>query len=87
MPKKVKHYILIKYEDLINNFDATMNRIKKEGKLEVSPDISFPKNIYTYKAVPDASNFIKKNEYPIPRHKILTHPNLNTKFEKHLKYI
>ena len=47
MPKKVKHYILIKYEDLINNFDATMNRIKKEGKLEVSPDISFPKNIYT----------------------------------------
>ena len=29
LPKKVKHCIIIKYEDLLNDFENTMERIKK----------------------------------------------------------
>ena len=31
MPKKVKNYVLITYEDLIKQFDKTMNLIKNKG--------------------------------------------------------
>jgi len=87
MPKKVKHFILIRYEDLMDDFVATMNYIKTHGKLEVKNNDSFPTNIYTYKAVPTNAKFKKKLEKPIPDHRILRNPKLRTKYEKHFKYI
>lgn len=47
LPLLVKNYILIKYEDLIYNFDKTMNRIKCMGlKVKIQ---KFPINIWHYK--------------------------------------
>ena len=48
LPNKVKNYIFIKYEDLINNFETTMNLIKNKG-LSIKDNIEFPLNTNLYK--------------------------------------
>jgi len=48
LPNKVKNYIFIRYEDLLNNFINTMNCIKMKG-LIVKSNISFPLNSNNYK--------------------------------------
>jgi len=48
MPKLVKHYILIKYEDLINNFKDTIVNIAQKG-LPINNLINYPQNIFYYK--------------------------------------
>ena len=89
MPKKVKHFILIKYEDLMKNFNATMNRIKAAGDLEIKPGVAFPHNIYTYKAIKTANNFDPKKKKPhaLPKHKIVNNKKLFVKYEKQLGYL
>jgi len=92
MPKKVKHYIFIKYEDLIHNFEQTMNRIKDAGNFEIKANIKYPLNVDTYKAIPGAGKFSetkkeKKGPLPLPRHKILGHKNFFKKYERQLGYI
>jgi len=48
MPLLVKNYIFIRYEDLINDFDNTMNKIKEMG-LNIKNNIEFPLNTQQYK--------------------------------------
>ena len=48
MPKRVKHYIFIRYEDLRDDFVSTMERIKAKG-LNYKPGIETPINSSTYK--------------------------------------
>jgi hypothetical protein len=48
MPQLVKNYILIKYEDLLNNFNITINKIRSKG-LIIKPDVHYPINIVYYK--------------------------------------
>ena len=48
LPYKVKNYIFIRYEDLYNDFNNTMNRIKDKG-LKIKDDINFPINTDQYK--------------------------------------
>ena len=89
MHKKVKHFILIKYEDLMNNFDATMNRIKAAGDLEVKDGVPYPLNIYTYKAIKSADKFDAKKpkNHAIPKHKVLSNKKLFPKYERQLGYL
>jgi len=47
MPTKVKNYIFIKYEDLLNDFENTLNKIKDKG-LKLKENIQYPVNIYYY---------------------------------------
>lgn len=81
LPNKVKNCIFIRYEDLINDFDKTLLKIKDKG-LEVKKKINFPLNINTYK---DSKNikFIKK-ENTISSEFILSNPNLIQLYEKKL---
>ena len=44
MPNKVKNYILIRHEDLLDDFENTMNKIKNMG-LKIKDDTQFPSNI------------------------------------------
>ena len=60
MPVKVKNYILIRHEDLINDFENTMNKIKQKG-LTVKNNIHFPVNTIQYK---------KSNDIYLPNSKI-----------------
>lgn len=48
MPKLVKNYLLITYDDLASNFGNTMKKIKNY-KLPVKSNIKFPINISYYK--------------------------------------
>jgi len=77
VPKKVKHYIFIKYEDLLFNFENTMNKIREKG-LYIRSVTKFPENI-------------KKETRPyrraIPDTLILKNPRLNVYYEKILGYM
>ena len=47
LPKKVKNYIFIKHEDLLNNFNETLYKIKDKG-LKIKENINFPLNTNKY---------------------------------------
>ena len=57
LPKQVKHYIFIKHEDLVNDFENTMNKLRDTG-LRVKPNIQFPFKLIYYKDL--KMNYIKK---------------------------
>ena len=48
MPSLVKNYLLITYDDLLNTFNNTINKIKDKG-LIVKSGINYPVNIEYYK--------------------------------------
>ena len=71
LPKKVKNYIFIRYEDLINDFENTLHKIKNK-RLRYRKNINFPLNIQKYNK--------KKNN--IPNELILNNKNLIPYYEK-----
>ena len=86
MPYKVKNYIFIKYEDLIDNFENTFNKIKDKG-LTIKDNIDYPLNSIKYKK-DDNIQFIEKTDkdYKIKREIILQNNNFNIEYEKILGY-
>ena len=83
LPKKVKHSIFIKYEDLLNDFENIMIQIKNKG-LIIKPEITFPLNSYRYK---DTSNKYEKKINTIPNTMIINNSNLIREYEEKLGYI
>jgi len=81
MPKLVKNYCLITYDDLVHHFDFIMGVIKSFD-LEVRNNINFPLNVDYYKCNKnhkyDAIKDKKPNE--IPKEMIL--PKANMHYEK-----
>jgi len=85
LPNLVKNYILIKYEDLINNYEKTMEKIKSFN-LKLNENIVFPENHYLYKSTQNKfNNNIKKNN--LDKNLILNNTNFYTYYEKKLNYI
>ena len=84
LPQLVKNYILIRYEDLLNDFDNVMNKIKKFD-LPIIETINFPVNSKIdfkyggYKQKKRFDNVISKDQ-------IYDHSDFNDKFEKMLNY-
>jgi len=62
MPTLVKNYVLITYDELLNDFNNCMNKIKKY--LQVKSNIEFPLNVYYYKANKNVLFTKKQNEIP-----------------------
>lgn len=60
MPKLVKNYILITYDSLINNFENTMEKIRRMG-LPIKCNIIFPVNSYIHGKNHD-KNFNRDNK-------------------------
>ena len=81
LPNKVKNYIFIKYEDLINNFKNTLIKIKNKG-LKVKDSIKFPLNTNKYKKFNDRIYLKKKNI--ISNDLIISNKNLILFYEKKL---
>ena len=87
LPKKVKNYIFIRYEDLIDNFEDTMFNIQKMG-LKKNNNNLYYENVMHYKKENNIifdkkstkENFISKDE-------ILNNPNLIPYYENKLGYI
>jgi hypothetical protein len=80
LPNKVKNYIFIRYEDLINDFDKILLKLKDKG-LVVKQNISFPLNTNLYKK--ENKIFYKKNN-DISTEFILSNPNLIPFYEKQI---
>ncbi len=81
LPNKVKNCLFIRYEDLINDFDKTLLKIKDKG-IKVKENINFPLNTSIYKNQ-KKTIFIKK-ENSIPNDLILCNSNLIPLYEKKL---
>ena len=81
LPNKVKNCIFIRYEDLINDFDNTLLKIKNKG-LKVKTNIKFPLNTDNYKNT--KNNKFRKKPNSISREFILSNSNLIPLYEKKL---
>ena len=68
MPKLVKNYCLITYDNLVDNFEDTMNKLKDCG-LKIKDNINFPLNIHYFKK--DKNVIFTKKENAIPKEKII----------------
>lgn len=80
LPKKVKNYILIKHEDLLDNFNETLYKIKNKG-LKIKENINFPINTDRYKK--KNYKYVKKvNKFK--KDIILSNPNYIPFYDKKL---
>ena len=85
MPNKVKNYILINYEDLLYNYDKTLQLIKdKFDLIQKTPEFI---KIKKYKKS-ETYNFVKQREITFGFKLIqLIWKNLNLEQEKKLGYL
>jgi len=86
MPNKVKNYILIRYEDLMNDFENTMTNIKDKG-LKLKENINFPVNQIYYKDSNSLLYVSRENYGMIPNSLILENKNLIPTYEIKLGYL
>ena len=68
MPKLVKNYCLITYDDLVDSFLDIMNMLKNSG-LKIKDSIDFPLNVKYFKKEKDI--LFKKKENIIQKEKII----------------
>jgi hypothetical protein len=71
MPTLVKNYVLITHDDLLNNFNVTMNYLTKY----LTPKTKIPQNIYYFKKEKNTT-YIKKERNNIDKSIILKKANL-----------
>jgi hypothetical protein len=86
LPQKVKNYILIKYEDLLINYNNTINLIKDKG-LTIRNNIKYPLNTLAYKKIPTQIYDPRNKIDYIKKEIILKNPNFNDEYEKKLGYL
>ena len=84
MPKLVKNYILIRYEDLLLNFKQTMSQLLEFNLIKKNNNM-FPINILNHTKDP-GRRFIYKYELNFLKSEIDSHPNFDKYYEKQLKY-
>ncbi len=81
LPKKVKNYVFIRYEDLLNDFENTLIKIKNSG-LKIKDNNKFPVNSKDYKNNRNIV-YVKKDNV-IPFEIIKSNPNFIPFYEEKL---
>jgi len=84
MPKLVKNYILIRYEDLLFNLKPTMTQLLKFNIIKKNNN-KFPINILHH-TKDSKRRFIYKYELNFLKYEIDSHPDFDKYYEKQLKY-
>lgn len=84
MPKLVKNYILIRYEDLLFNLKPTMIKLLKFNIIKKNIK-KFPINILHH-TKDSKRRFIYKYELNFLKYDIDSHPDFDKYYEKQLKY-
>lgn len=84
MPNKVKNYILIKYEDLRDNFAATLELIRQKGNLQIKSNIEYPVKV-TYIHNKN-KKFTGNSRQVLGKDMVLSHKCFDTYYEKKLGY-
>lgn len=79
MPKRVNNYILIRYEDLRDDYKNTLDRIKLKFDLEMLHDNYVP--ITNYKGYANQKVYKKKEIYHFKDIDIINRANLHSEFD------
>ena len=82
LPNLVKNYIFIRYEDLRDDFNNTIDKFKQW--LTIKRNIDYPQNIYTYKD--QGITYKLDTNLPISEESVYNHPDFNKEIEKKLNY-
>jgi len=85
MPNRVKNYILIRYEDLRDNFEETVEAIRTKFALEIKGNIDYPVNTTQYKKT--GKSYKPNSKKVVSREQVESHPDFNTQYEVELKYL
>ena len=85
LPTLVEHCIFIRYEDLMDNFEKTMNAIKAKGLVPLN-SVMFPMKVDTTKPIKGWMNLGKKQD-EIAADEILNHPNFIKEYDCQLGYL
>lgn len=86
LPPLVKHVILIRYEDMLQDFNKVLHRIKDCG-LHVKQSIAFPVNSMKDFGPGQRGNYVKKTHSDITKEMIETHPSFIPTYETQLGYM
>lgn len=82
MPLLVQNYILIRYEDLRDNYEEMLNKIKEKFNLRTNP--GYPIHIKNHKG--GDRTYVENTDYKISEEKVWDHPHLDLSIEKNLGY-
>lgn len=85
LPNKVKNYIFIKYEDLINDFENTMIKIKNKN-IKIKENIVFPINSKNYKGISHIKYEPEKKINYISKDLVYNNPNFISYYEINIGY-
>lgn len=84
LPKKVKNYILIRYEDLLNDYESILNRLKEKGLKTLE---EYPINI-TKRVTPMQK---EKEDFIVKKRNLITFKMIKDKiildYERKLRYL
>lgn len=83
LPKLVKHSIILRYEDLLENFEYTMRTLSLQG-LPILHSSTFPENHTEYKY--SNKKYNPKQYYKIKKEEIENHPFFEKTLEHELSY-
>lgn len=87
MPKISNNYILLKYEDLRDNYEETLNLIKNEFNLNIKKDFPVKINNYLGRANLKKKIFSIDTNYIFTKEEIFLNESFNNNFEKKFNYI
>ncbi len=83
MPQKVKYYILLKYEELRDNYEQTVEKLRKNFKL--TPSAKYISTVEQYKDI-KGQKFKPRTDYLISKEQVYQHPDFDPKLEAKLGY-
>ena len=83
MPNKVKNYILIRYEDLRDDYENTLEKLRNKFNLKTSNQYITP--IIKYKGT--YHKYIENKNYKLNKDMIYEHPDFDKSIEEQLGYI
>ena len=85
LPTMVKNYCLIRYEDLVDHFEETMDILKETG-LSLKNKDTFPENHNLYKKQ-TSEVYVSKTYNEITKKDLLHHKSFNDYYEIQLSYL
>lgn len=88
LPTAVRHNVLVRYEDLLDNFDTVLCDIKEKYNLAIRPTANFPQNSTTYFGPKNHLGTYKKSTYStITKEMIKSHKDYTDFYESQLRYV
>lgn len=84
LPSQVQHYLFVRYEDIVNHFEETMQMIASKGLRLRNPTL-FPENHTRYKD--ESTVYVPNTKMTISKAEVIHHPYFQTFYERKLGYL